>query len=108
MIDSLQANGLGLTSVLKSALMLSAIYTLGDYLWYVALGHTSVSAATCMFDTSCIFTYVFSVKFLEEKLDVVKIVGMLTALGGAMLTAWFPGDNNSQSSNQGSQLSWLF
>jgi len=76
-------------------------------LWYVALDHTSVSAATCVFDTSCVFTYSFSVLLLNEKIDRWKLIGMFLAVGGAIVTALYPGDNNQSSSDSGSQFSWL-
>eukprot|EP00656_Telonema_subtile_P047467 TRINITY_DN5453_c0_g3_i1.p1 TRINITY_DN5453_c0_g3~~TRINITY_DN5453_c0_g3_i1.p1 ORF type:complete len:337 (-),score=51.89 TRINITY_DN5453_c0_g3_i1:383-1393(-) len=102
----LESNGLSLIGVLQCSILLCAVYTTGDYVWYVALNHTSVSAATCVFNTSCIFTYCFSMLFLKERFDYLKIIGMAFAVPGAIITALYPGDNN-QDSGEDHQFSWL-
>ena len=55
---------------------LGIFYTLGDYLWYVALPLTSVAEATALFNASPVFTYAFSVLLLRERVTIPKVTLM--------------------------------
>lgn len=80
---------------LVRAVWLSALYSAGDWFWYTGLPHVSVAAGTCIFNSSCVFTYVFSVLFLGEELTLDRICGVAMALGGVVILALAPGSNNA-------------
>jgi len=93
---------LSIWRAMRVSLYLSIVYLLGDYVYYVALPHTSVGASTCIFNTSAAFTYAFSVLLLKEPLKTISAAGVLFALLGAGITAVFPGTDNEDHRNSSS------
>lgn len=68
---------------------LSVVYTLGDYIWYVALDLTSVAEATALFNSQSAFAYAFSVCLLGERVRCVKLAPVgISLLGLAIIGAY--------------------
>ena len=84
------------TLVVRAA-WLSVIYTLGDWFWYIGLPHISVASGTCIFNSSCVFVYLFSVAFLGEKVAADRIAAVTLALIGVVVLALAPSSNNAAS-----------
>ena len=64
---------------------LAVAYTLGDYLWYLALPLTSVAEATALFNSQSVFAYFFSVLVLGEAVLASKVLAVVTSIGGIVL-----------------------
>ena len=75
-------------SLLGTVAALAVIFLLADFLWFVALSKLAVDIATVLFNTSCVFTYILSVLFLNERLCVSKVLAVLLAVGGVMVIAF--------------------
>ena len=58
-------------------------------------------AATCIFNTSCIFVYIFSVIMLGDPVSPARVAAVVLALGGVGLISAFPGTNNVAADNGG-------
>eukprot|EP00937_MAST-01D_sp_MAST-1D-sp2_P004997 g4997.t1 len=86
---------LTLRALLLRAAALSLIYTLGDWTWYIGLPHTSVAAGTCIFNSSCVFVYGFSVLFLGEKVSAERVAAVALAIGGVLMLALAPSSNGA-------------
>ncbi|ETK83421.1 hypothetical protein F441_11602 [Phytophthora nicotianae CJ01A1] len=69
--------------------VLSMIYLISDFFWYAALGDVSVAAGVAISNSSPLFVYCLSVCFLNEHLNVNKILGVLTAFVGVILIVIF-------------------
>ena len=82
------------TLVVRAA-WLCVIYTLGDWFWYIGLPHISVASGTCIFNSSCVFVYLFSVVFLGEKVAADRIAAVTLALVGVVILAIAPSSNNA-------------
>ena len=54
---------------------------------YVALGHTSVALGSCVYNSQCVFTYLFSIPILNESVRGTKIAGVTLALFGVGLVS---------------------
>ncbi|KAJ2549637.1 hypothetical protein EV175_004372 [Coemansia sp. RSA 1933] len=54
------------------------------YLWYVAVGLTSMSKVTAIYNMSCFFAYVFSILLLKERVMVVKCVAVMLSIVGVV------------------------
>ena len=55
-------------------LTLGVAYFIADYLWYLALPYTTVFVATAIFNSNCVFVFILSVFFLNERLTFHKVV----------------------------------
>ncbi|KAJ2670309.1 hypothetical protein GGH99_006262 [Coemansia sp. RSA 1285] len=54
------------------------------YLWYVAVGLTSMSKVTAIYNMSCFFAYLFSVLLLKERVMVIKCVAVALSIVGVV------------------------
>ena len=66
--------GMSLRHILALMSLLSILYTLGDYGWYLALPFISVTEATALFNSQAVFAYVFSVVLLGRDCFVQSLV----------------------------------
>ena len=76
-------SGRGWTSFLKISFSLALLYTFPNYLWYVALRLSSISEATTIFSTNCVFAYLLSAWFNGTKLKMISIVALILSIIGA-------------------------
>ncbi|KAJ2399030.1 hypothetical protein GGI10_006489, partial [Coemansia sp. RSA 2530] len=72
---------IGLTAMLAGLMNSSA------YLWYVAVGFTSMSKVTAIYNMSCFFAYLFSILLLKERVQVVKCAAVGISIVGVALMA---------------------
>ena len=83
----------------RQSLRLAGVYTVGDWVWYIGLPHTSVTAGTCIFNSSCVFTYAFSVGMLGMAVTRMRVAAVGVALAGVAVLAMAPGTNNASNSS---------
>ena len=77
---------------------LSVVYFMGDYAWYMGLARASVTVGTAVFNSNCVFVYVFSVLLLKERLSLFKVLSVLVAVGGVVCLAMAKADNKADPS----------
>lgn len=90
------------TQVVQGALILSTLYLICDYLWYLALAHTSVAIATSIYNSSCVFIYVFSCLFLKEPLVWKKSIGVASTVAGVFLVSMSHSIGTEKNENESS------
>ena len=83
---------LSLHLILLACSGLSLLYTLGDYVWYLALDMTSVAEATALFNSQSVFAYAFSVCLLGERVRASKLVAVGVSLCGLALIGMYGGE----------------
>jgi drug/metabolite transporter (DMT)-like permease len=103
-----ETHGWSKWGLFKMAGWLSILYTISDYAWYVGLAHTSVSAGTCIFNSSCVFVYIFSVLLLKERVSPPRIFAVILACVGVAMVALAPSKNNATSGEQESTTDQIF
>ena len=79
---------LSLRDLLYVGAILAALYAMADYFWYLALSHTSVALATSIFNSSCVFVYVFSIVCLKERQTLKQACGVVMAVVGVLLISF--------------------
>ena len=96
LLDDLRAmHGIGAMWLAQRSLALAWVYTVGDWVWYIGLPHTSVTVGTCVFNSSCVFTYAFSVLLLGMAFSRARVMAVLVSLAGVVVLAAFPGTNHA-------------
>mmetsp|Transcript_97820 Transcript_97820/g.276718 ORF Transcript_97820/g.276718 Transcript_97820/m.276718 type:complete len:403 (+) Transcript_97820:127-1335(+) len=70
---------------LKLSGPLALLWYASIWLWYLSLTGMSVAANTVIFQSSCIFVYLLSIVFLDEQLELRKVLGVLVAISGVGL-----------------------
>ncbi|KAJ1733158.1 hypothetical protein LPJ61_001692 [Coemansia biformis] len=73
------------TTMLAAALVV--LLNASAYLWYVAVGLTSMSKVTATNNTACFFAYLFSVLLLNDRVQAVKCVAVAASIVGVVLMA---------------------
>jgi drug/metabolite transporter (DMT)-like permease len=69
-------------NLLLLAILLTSLLNTATYLWYVAVGLTSMSALTALNNTSCVFAYIFSVLILHERPTLSKSAAVILSFIG--------------------------
>ncbi|KAJ2327811.1 hypothetical protein GGH92_009983, partial [Coemansia sp. RSA 2673] len=69
------------------AALLATLLNSSAYLWYVAVGFTSMSKVTAIYNTSCFFAYLFSVLMLKERVQVIKCIAVAVSIIGVVFMA---------------------
>jgi len=74
-------------SALWIILLASAIgnYFIGNTFWYRAIRNMDLSKATAIILSYPVMTYILSVAFGQDKITLIKIGGMMLAIGGAYI-----------------------
>ncbi|KAI9299232.1 hypothetical protein K502DRAFT_345384 [Neoconidiobolus thromboides FSU 785] len=97
----------GSFTLLKAVILIACVLTLGAYLWYVAVGLTSMSSLTAIYNTSCFFAYLFSVLFKLESLHILKSISVGLSILGVIIISVFnsePDSNERKSSIIGNSI----
>jgi drug/metabolite transporter (DMT)-like permease len=55
------------------------------YIWYIALGSTTVGQVSAIFNTSCFFTYIFSLWILKQKSESRKLLAVVSSVLGILV-----------------------
>ncbi|KAJ2159963.1 hypothetical protein GGF46_002627 [Coemansia sp. RSA 552] len=66
---------------------LVALLNASAYLWYVAVGLSSMSKVTAIYNMSCFFAYLFSILLLRDRVQVAKCVAVAISIVGVVLMA---------------------
>ncbi|KAL7754170.1 hypothetical protein RI367_000151 [Sorochytrium milnesiophthora] len=76
-------------SLYKRAVVLTVLFTLPSYMWYVAVNGTTMSDLTAVYNTSSFFAYVFSVllRVGGERFELRRISAVLMSLIGVTLVS---------------------
>ncbi|KAI0221666.1 hypothetical protein L0F63_000488 [Massospora cicadina] len=69
----------------RAVVLITSALTLGAYLWYVAVGMTSMSSLTAIYNTSCFFAYGFSVYGGLEAFNKVKAFAVVLSVVGVVI-----------------------
>ncbi|KAJ2787006.1 hypothetical protein GGI15_001053 [Coemansia interrupta] len=67
--------------------LLAGLLNSSAYLWYVAVGFTSMSKVTAIYNMSCFFAYVFSIMLLHERIKLDKCVAVAISILGVVFMA---------------------
>eukprot|EP00727_Mastigamoeba_balamuthi_P011120 m51a1_g6630 hypothetical protein (387) ;mRNA; r:68452-69957 len=90
------------------SLALSAVLTLGEYVWYIALPRVSVTASIGIVNSLPAFVFVLSVVMLAESVTYLKLSGLVVAILGVVLIACSGGPGSAVSQQHGgSHLGYL-
>ncbi|KAJ2725833.1 hypothetical protein GGI07_001040 [Coemansia sp. Benny D115] len=69
------------------ATALAGLLNASAYLWYVAVGYTSMSKVTAIYNMSCFFAYLFSILLLGERVRLAKCLAVAASILGVALMA---------------------
>jgi len=72
----------------RPCLLLSLVFFVGDYSWYLALPHTSVAEGTAFTDSVCVFSAMLSFIFLGEVLTLQTVSSVFSVLAGLAILLW--------------------
>lgn len=76
-------------------LIVSPIWFISGYSWYLSLAHTSVTANTIIANSSFIWTLILSIFLLQEKISSLKIACCFFCFCGLIIVT-FAGDNSDE------------
>ncbi|KAJ9062545.1 hypothetical protein DSO57_1009601 [Entomophthora muscae] len=105
-IEGLEREGLGESHDLQGNLfyfgrivfVISLALTSGAYLWYIAVGLTSMSSLTAIYNTSCFFAYLFSVYGGLESFNRMKALSVILSIIGVVIITAFGESTGQQAS----------
>ncbi|EIE86645.1 hypothetical protein RO3G_11356 [Rhizopus delemar RA 99-880] len=92
--------------IVKTTLLLSILITLPAYIWYLSVNLTSMSNLTAIYNTSCLFAYLFSIVMLQEHIMASKVVAVMLCMLGVLAMAYWPGSEPIQDDG-GESGSWV-
>lgn len=81
--------------MLKTTAFLTGSLTIAGISWYIAVGMTTPSDLTAIYNCNAFFAYAFSIPLLHEKPRMDKIISVGIAIIGVLIVAY--GDGNSPS-----------
>ena len=79
--------------ILKKTAIVTTFLTVAGSSWYLAVGWTTGSDLTAIYNCSTFFAYAFSVPLLGDKLRLDKIMSVVVAFAGVLIIAY--GDSKS-------------
>ncbi|KAJ1881188.1 hypothetical protein LPJ66_011369, partial [Kickxella alabastrina] len=79
------------------AVALAGLLNGSAYLWYVAIGFTSMSKVTAIYNMSCFFAYLFSVLLLRERVRLVKCAAVGASIVGVVFMTTVDSDGDALS-----------
>ena len=82
----------------KTAIVTTALTVAGGS-WYYAVGLTTGSDLTAIYNCSAFFAYAFSIPLLGDKLRFDKVFAVVVAIAGVMTIAY--GDTKKKSNSEG-------
>jgi solute carrier family 35 protein F3/4 len=78
------------------------------YTWYLSLSRTYVSVNTAIYNSACVFVFLFSVGLLKEKVSLLKIIAVMSCSTGVVLLCVDGLSNESQSEGKNETLGYVF
>ena len=80
--------------ILKKTAFVTTALTIAGGSWYLAIGWTTESDLTAIYNCSTFFAYAFSVPLLGDKLRLDKVISVIVAFAGVLVIAY--GDSSSE------------
>jgi len=80
--------------ILKISLLFACCISLSGYIWYIAVNLTTMAKLTAIYNTSCFWSYVFSIILLSESIRVEKIMATFLSIAGVVIMAFSATENN--------------
>jgi drug/metabolite transporter (DMT)-like permease len=94
--DRVQGNQRHHTSfMLRTGLLLSILFTIPAYLWYVSVNLISMSTLTVVFNTGCFWAYIFSIFMLGDPVRLEKFVAVGLSVLGVVIMAFSQEDDDN-------------
>ncbi|KAJ2230419.1 hypothetical protein H4R99_003478 [Coemansia sp. RSA 1722] len=93
---ALRRPGWVLMRMLLLTALLAGLLNASAYLWYVAVGFTSMSKVTAIYNMSCFFAYLFSILLLHERVRVVKCAAVAISIVGVVFMTLTANDADAQ------------
>ncbi|CAG8449776.1 14268_t:CDS:2, partial [Acaulospora colombiana] len=90
-IDSLRRSPV-IPYLLKVSAFYASCVCLVGYSWYFAVNLVSTASITAIYNTSCFWTYVFSILLLGESVKMVKVAAVFLSVLGVLIMALFKDD----------------
>jgi len=80
------------------------------YTWYLSLPLTTLSANTGIYNSACVFVYLFSCILLNERITVGKVLSVLVCISGVVVMAYaqYRQTPKEQRGNNGTWLGYVF
>ena len=85
--------------MLRKTAIITISLTIAGGSWYVAVGMTSVSDLTAIYNCSAFFAYAFSIPLLKDKFRFDKAFAVIVAIAGVMIIAY--GDSKTAEKGDG-------
>lgn len=87
-LTSREANESPVPYILKTTAFVTTALTVAGASWYIAVGLTSGSDLTAIYNCSAFFAYAFSIPLLNDKLRFDKIFSVAVAIAGVLIIAY--------------------
>ncbi|RKO83657.1 hypothetical protein BDK51DRAFT_24805, partial [Blyttiomyces helicus] len=98
----------GYWTVIKNVCSLSLLFNAGAYCWYLSVSRIPMGDLTAIYNSSCFFTYIFSVLVLREALSAKKLLAVLMSVGGIAVISLLSHPNDVDPLTDSSPASTLF
>ncbi|KAJ1644277.1 hypothetical protein J3B02_001959 [Coemansia erecta] len=93
---ALRRPGWVLVRMLLLTVLLAGLLNASAYLWYVAVGFTSMSKVTAIYNMSCFFAYLFSILLLHDRVRVAKCAAVAISIVGVVFMTLTDSDADAQ------------
>ncbi|KAJ1821951.1 hypothetical protein LPJ75_000592 [Coemansia sp. RSA 2598] len=93
---ALKRPGWVLFRMLLLTTLLAGLLNASAYLWYVAVGFTSMSKVTAIYNMSCFFAYLFSILLLHDRVRVAKCAAVAISIVGVVFMTLTGNDADAQ------------
>jgi len=87
-----------LRSLVMSAIMLSALNSLQNYLWLISLFYTIVAVNTTIYQSQCVFVLLLSVCILGHKPTAFHVLSVIVSVIGVVLISCFGAESEDNPS----------
>lgn len=91
--------------MLRTGLLLSILFTIPAYLWYVSVNLISMSTLTVVFNTGCFWAYIFSIFMLGDPVRLEKFLAVGLSVFGVVIMAFSQEDDDSPTNDVNPSLS---
>lgn len=85
--------------MIKMSVLLSIILNVAGVTWFIAMGLSTGSDVTAIYNCSAFTAYVFAIPILKEKFSWIKANSVITAVAGVFVVAYMGSSNQSNDAN---------
>ncbi|KAG0164939.1 hypothetical protein DFQ28_009477 [Apophysomyces sp. BC1034] len=89
---------------IRTSTWLALLITIPAYLWYVSVNLTTMSNLTAIYNTACVFAYVFSILMLNDRLVPFKIGAVMMCMTGVFIMAYWTPEHLSDDDSLDKQI----